>query len=307
MHLKGEIVDINTIGIEELFVIDSLFIVTHSRDSTFITIYKSDNLKKIGTYIQKGRGPDEFFNFIYDNQFYYDSCGVSLYFSDMNKREIYTLRLNNLINNLGNPIKKIASTPGVGLPTFVLGENRYLSKIYDDPDFKVSYMIFDSTGNEVKDYPLYKNLGTSIRMNQIASSDVLNKDRSKVMMGMTLFNQINLINLETNEYKVITVSDDPLFISEKEVANRFVCYYSRLCTYNDLVFALYTNMGFREWGKNSKSRSNIHVFNWEGKPIAEIIVNEDLNYITTDSSKNKLYGITTDEIIYVYDLPQSIK
>ena len=78
-------------------------------------------------------------------------------------------------------------------------------------------------------------------------------------------------------------------------------YYISIPRCNDsLIFALYCN-------KEENGKKEFHVINWEGKALFKLFINEDLRDFNIDWQNGKLYGITNNDIVYVYDVNNIVK
>lgn len=102
-------------------------------------------------------------------------------------------------------------------------------------------------------------------------------------------------------YDVIQVTDStgnstftigPEKISYKDIKNEYVTY-SRPYTSDDYIFASYIGEEFNQL--LSFSFSNIHVFDWEGNPIAKFNLDIPLLNFTIDIESRIIYGLADNE------------
>lgn len=118
---------------------------------------------------------------------------------------------------------------------------------------------------------------------------------------MLQFDQINILDLEREEHLSLTTSKNfmHLPLDDSKEPNM---YYSDLCVTDKQIYALYANQPITRWGLDSK-KSEIQVFNWNGDPVCKIIIPEYLLYINIDEKNKHLYGITADEELYRFRIP----
>lgn len=165
----------------------------------------------------------------------------------------------------------------------LFGENGF-SYIVSNRNNKViaKYEIF-GTGEHTEDYSFF------------SSADCLKPDGTKVAMCMRRLNKINVLGLNGNEsYTIVTnkkekKQNDLDEWKAEEDRNRQNYYISSDCT-DTYIYALYS------------PGDEIQVFDWSGKHEWRYKINNKLKYICLSSDGQYLYGLSPDEIIYIYDL-----
>lgn len=55
-----------------------------------------------------------------------------------------------------------------------------------------------------------------------------------------------------------------------------------------------------------EKQMELHIFDWNGRPLHRVLIPEYIKSITVDAQAKKLYGLLNDEAIYVYDLKDII-
>lgn len=91
--------------------------------------------------------------------------------------------------------------------------------------------------------------------------------------------------------------DGPIALDDIRQSNEALYnYYISLprCN-NDLIFALHYN-------KEHNDKREFHVISWKGESLFRLFVDEKLCDFNVDWKNGKRYGITTDDIVYVYDV-----
>jgi len=83
-------------------------------------------------------------------------------------------------------------------------------------------------------------------------------------------------------------------------------YYVDLVATEEKLFALYANQTRKTWALENKP-AEIHVFDWMGKPLYKVTLDEKILKIAIDKQKNSLYGMTAEEKIYQYDIKKLVQ
>ena len=79
----------------------------------------------------------------------------------------------------------------------------------------------------------------------------------------------------------------------------FILYYSSLQVSSEYIYALYVNKKDNLFS-HAEGETEIHVFNWEGAPIAKIRIPDNIIYFTVDEKHHYIYGFKGNEELYRY-------
>ena len=82
IRLTGEKIDIASIGVIGLHVIDTFLICHKANGVDFFDVYDTQTLRPLGKFLHVGRGPSEFLNAIYEEQYFKDSLNTCMWISD---------------------------------------------------------------------------------------------------------------------------------------------------------------------------------------------------------------------------------
>ena len=76
---------------------------------------------------------------------------------------------------------------------------------------------------------------------------------------------------------------------------------------NDYVFGLYFGVDSETDGADFYM--SVRIFDWDGRPLASLKLDRDVNSITFDEKTNLLYALNSDleEKIFIYDLSETLK
>ena len=79
----------------------------------------------------------------------------------------------------------------------------------------------------------------------------------------------------------------------------FILYYLSLRVSSEYIYALYLNKKLGLY-PHEEGETEIHVFNWEGAPIARIRIPDNIIYFTVDEKHRYIYGLKGNEELYRY-------
>lgn len=303
-HLKGVIEEvIDTIGTFQVNFATPYLITTLYKSSYFAKFYDDKTLKCFGDFASKGDGPSEFLSFGILNQ-QQDSV---LWVQDYQKKKLYGIDLPKSVVEMSISFKKeFDYTQMVDpLQVFYCCDSLLLIKNIEYGK-GLQYARFNPffPNKELKRIYMYNSVLFQQDLNLIMSlADCLKPD-SKMIASLTgVLNQIDLLNLEDSTKSLsVRMGNGPTTLEDIRQNNESLHdYYISLprCN-NDLIFALYCN-------KDNNQKKEFHVINWEGEALFKLFVNEDLRDFNVDWKKGKLYGITNDDIVYVYDVTNVVK
>ena len=83
INLSGKKLDITSIGVNDIFVIDTFLICYKAMGlNEFFDIYSTNTYQSLGKFLSPGRGPNEFLNAIYMGQYSKDSLNTCMWVKD---------------------------------------------------------------------------------------------------------------------------------------------------------------------------------------------------------------------------------
>lgn len=294
--VKAEYID--TIGV---FLIDfnsPYLIATLYKSLNYVKLYNNESKNFIGDFAYKGNGPCEFLSFGVLNQ-KQDSL---LWAQDYYKKKLYGFDLKHSeIQDALVIVDNIDYSPIVDpLQIFYCSDSLLLIKNVEVENgiCYVKYNPFFPNKKMERIY-MYNYVLSQTDLNLILSlADCLKPD-SKMIASLTgVMNQIDILNLEdsTKNLTVIMGKGPKTLEDIRSNKSPLYDYYISLPRCNDdLIFALYRN-------KNNNDKKEFHVINWEGEALFRLFIDEDLRDFNIDWINKKLYGITMDDIVYIYDI-----
>ena len=284
-------------NVEDIYCNDSILITYNSGLDYSFTIYnlnKKGQIRKFGT-IGNGKGeiPTGCFGGIYDNNL--------IVFKDVNKIIAKYKLLSENDNMIADTIisYKIDNTMISSLVT--VDSNLYLGM--GAYNWEYHYVLFDSKGNIYdKSIPLYNatdnhfNKFTKFLSNQ---GLLIRHPNDNKYVGITNNSElIDFLSVSDKKISILkTYHETPplLEVVQMDKMNRVVWTdetingFLSLAGNDKYVFALFSNERMKE---ESYQSNTILVFDWNGNPIKQIKLNEDVQLIAVNSSS--LFALIED-------------
>jgi hypothetical protein len=157
----------------------------------------------------------------------------------------------------------------------------------------------------LQNYTIYKK---SVRNGEAAiipesffsSNDAIKPDGTKIVQALANLPQINIIDTHTGEVSGFRTKQTPGFsFFETKMEDRNI-YYMRVQADDNYIYASYWGKG--PWESNDTPFINtIHVFDWHGKLLYELISDQAIYEIWLDPVRNRLYttDMRTDDVFYL--------
>jgi len=305
-------------------VYDSLVICWNPRlPNCFFNVFNLETGKEIGLFCNRGQGPEE--SSTVNPIVQYFKKGTDL---------ITILNANNENRLLFWNISKSVEQRKTVFESIISYENRNEDKsphhdlIYFQSDDILlarvaAWMINleESTtlyyekrtihNNQLlREYPIYKKTMRKGNAKILPSSffhsnDVIKPDGSKMAQAMLLLPQINILDIHTGNLVGYRIKRGPgfsIFESRTFMYDDFNSYYSSIQADDNYIYATYWGKTYWSIMKNQIPFLNtIHVFDWNGKQLYELITDRTFFHISLDPVRNRLYTIDleTDELSFI--------
>jgi hypothetical protein len=302
-ELAGDVFLEEEYGILNLIAVDDyLVLVSVKRDHVFF-LYGTDGVKR-GSFGTIGRGPDEVLNARYTGQIENEGTGSKIWINDVSNATLKRIHLDSSLQ-AGRIVsdREIASFPGAANSYYGNDSLLYIERMLDTNYEMVRYNYL--TDKTVDSQTLYRQWV----MNPFSLyKSIWRKHPSQPLMvnAMHSLNRINLLNLSDKKRTGIVIGQDRMTpengLDEQSGLEKHT-YYCDLVVTEELIYALWMDQPYEEAYETPKSQA-IHVFDWQGNPKACLNVPEYICQFTIDPAGQTMYGMTPDEVIYRYDLPE---
>ena len=300
-------------------IYDSLLICWNPNRGSFFNIINLDTGVEIGSFCEKGQGPQEAssVNCIY--QLFKKEEDICTYLWAYNQSRLFLWNINQSVEKGMTVYDTI----------FSYDKNRYFFLFYQPEDIlfvnrpseifnreEATTPFYEKrtlyTKEVIRDYRIYKK--SSLRKRDASELersfytwDVIKMDGSKIAQAMRHLPQINIIDTNTGNVVGYRLKNSPGFSfldtdrAIKSMNN--VYYYNSIQADNNYIYATYwgKEMGSGRIGDELPFFDIIHVFDWSGKHLYELITDRSFFRIWLDQVRNRLYTINpnTDEVYYL--------
>ena len=177
-----------------------------------------------------------------------------------------------------------------------------------DVDPMPQWLLIDRrTGKINKTYDLYsvpKDLPAQQAWDNrfFSSLNLLNNDRTRMVMTMPLVPQLNILDLETGILKGYRIENQPTLENLAEQSNDLRQYYGFPEIDDRFIYVLYLDRNFMKREENKGC--TLYVFDWEGQLVYKLYIPEGIDQIQVDAKNRLLYGVNLQmEEVYRYPLP----
>jgi hypothetical protein len=282
----------------------------------FFKIFNVDTGEEIGSFCRKGQGREEAISVNCVFQFFKknDDIMTLLYASNEGKLFFW---------NISQSIKKGTTVYDTIVP---YDNNRIFFQFYQSEDILFAYKPSEElngyeattpfyekrtidTNELIQDYPIYKT--KSVENNNSVGPigfffytwDAMKPDGSKIVQVMRHLPQINIIDTHTGDIVGYRMKNGPDFSLLKTDMESMNIYYNSVHADNNYIYATY--WGKEPWvdrlGVELPVFNTIHVFDWNGQLLYELITDRSFFRVWSDPIRKRLYTIdmNTDEILYL--------
>ena len=306
-ELKGDSIQLDVLGCVDIYCVDTFLIAyTPMSEKGYFHIFSTSDFKPLGSFIPIGRGPNEFYAVNYSSAYKTDDGQVKAWLSNnvMNYEWNITqsVEQKQTIIDSAYKLQGILSD-GVWLPgrdDFMFGFIRKNSNI--------EYIRYNLKTKTVINAD--KMFSKDLSANNISSASMLpylKPDNSKLANIGWWTNYICIFNTDFSDMKIVATYHKPESIDKISATERQerILYYSCSDVTEQYIYALYVNQPEKDRRYHSK-HEEIHIFDWNANPIANFIIRENIMFFRVDAYNKCLYGLTSDEKIYRYDLSNYI-
>lgn len=284
---------------------------TERNATSFFYVYSYPDFRYLYSFCPKGKGPDEYLM----PHIIKNTPADTFSFRDHGTDQIVTYRLTD---RAAIPVGKYLCKPD---DTHFFREINYL----DANSYVLKSSTNRSSARELWDLPhsqktdslpntfgLAKELGENYYPEfddyQIASAS------NKMVFAYFLIDRLEIGSVEKNKMYLnvrIGTNQTPhfhLFNEKTDGKYKYSMdynpiYYEYVTCTDSCIYALYA--GFPLGDLNPKHASTLHLYDWEGKPVKRINLQQSLSAFVVDESTQTLYGINPDsreDAILVYTL-----
>ncbi|MGC9513864.1 MAG: BF3164 family lipoprotein [Fidelibacterota bacterium] len=259
-----------------------------------IWIYDINNDTIINKFGMKGKGPGEFLGIIFIN---IDSNILGIYDVTLCRITYYTI--DKLLSGFSKPdsMKKVSTD--FGIPYFIqkIDSNRYVASGRFHP---YRYAILDRNLNIISTHlPVPQKLldlaNNKYTYSFYHSGIIYNDNLKRLAVGMKTYDMLQILNTDIEVIKSVHGPDHnfPDWTGKQKLSPEG---YMPLTGSTHKIYGVYsgeTPSTINDWIKSFGK--NIHIFDWEGRPLKRIRTDYRIGDIVLSESRKRLYLVYYDE------------
>lgn len=328
IHLNSEKLEITSVLLnpDRIRIIDSYLVVLQDRKDTLVSIFNLQDLKHLFSFGMKGRGPNEF-NLSFPTSFntaYVNDGGFTLG-NMMNNIQYY--KIDDLLNKNSVPYKIAKLPPKLNgfCAITLIGDSLIYGAPYGGDNIDLFKYNLQSKQLDIlveypRDFPLINN---EIKRSIYVCYMTTKPDNTKFARTYSNIGRIEIFDVNNDKrphynisYKKFPTLKENLNLDRSSKAPRpdgEEKIFSWGFTSNDkyIYVQVYNDKYDKIAGSNGPNKSfipEIHIFKWDGQPVAKCILDSHFISFDVDKAGKYIYTISYFEpnIIRRYDLSKSI-
>lgn len=309
--------EIDIIGINDFCILDSMIAFsTKSRDSlwTFISL---PDYTPLGSFLKSGDGPFEFVQIprvSFKTNFYREHEQLFAGIYDFQKGKLFRMNVNASLDSNTLQISMLKDSLPSFLFSFIMIDSvRYFCKeVNNEQTQQIRYIV---EGNKQITPPVMQQLN-QVQVNENEDINIIStitkmNAANKMIVEMPIgLNYINMYSLDGSYGKTICIGDelDDIKDIEDEIRWNRIYTYADLRLFKDLWGVVFINEDMKTYQTGRKKLPSILLFNWDGKPLADLKLSHFITSFDIDFTNGYLYtfDVHTDEF-FKYDISDILK
>lgn len=300
VNLKAEKIDLEILGVVDILVVDTFFIAYTPMDSAhYCQVYSANTYQYLGSFFPIGRGPGEFYAISPQRSYNTDVKESTTWFS--NSLELYHWNITESVRKDSTVInsvimKKGKLSKGIWFPH--VNNTMFGFQVTSN---NIQYIQYD--GEQINTYSIYPRKVSSKLLSLACMEPYPKPDGAKVAYMRTSTNHFCIFNSDFSDFRAFTIYGAPISLKQALQLERDerIMYYSNGKVTDSYIYAIYLNQKEKDRRYHS-GNEEIHIFDWEGNAVLNLVITETIVFFTIDEKHCCLYGLTSDEKIYKYDL-----
>ncbi|ATA73641.1 hypothetical protein CGC49_10385 [Capnocytophaga sp. H4358] len=225
----------------------------------------------------------------------------SLWINDVTSRKLKLLNVSESISNQSAKIDEVVRFNEASAYAFFIKDSLFVLETMKNSNYWLTFFN-PITETTVFDKPIYPNSSKHFTV-LYQSIWAAKNDKTWIVGAMEALNQINFVSLVDTE-KSFSVCLGSVTEAEKAIDSDGVgkhVYYCDVDTSYNHIFALKLDQVEEESYEIPKPVT-IEIFDWNGKPQYILEIEEYILGISVDEELKKIYGLSSDDTIYEYEL-----
>lgn len=286
-------------GAIDLYIKDSLLIITTNNATGFLSLYRLSDLSCKGRYIPLGKDNNNISWPIAARNFTWVTRNGNDYaiIPDYMSQKIKELDFSKMVSTGVSEMTDTITIFSLGDDCISIDENNYLIFHRFNNFCSIERRIASYDGktwndSNMKDLSMAR-IPSGTDMNLINTVKTINKEKKIVVEANAMLNQLSIYSLKNDFGKTICIGDKIQYLSdyaEKDL-RQLTKYYSSVCACENFFAALYHNCSMDANKLEPSYRPTLQFFNWQGEPLASIKIDYYLDVFEIDERTGMLYFI----------------
>lgn len=315
--LTGKTVpDIDVIGINNFVIHDSNIIFSTKRTDSLWAVFTLPEYDYRGSFLSNGNGPFEFVQSprVNAGKLFKENEELFAGIYDFQKGRVFKLNIDRTLN-----VKKLAiSILNDSLPAFLFNfmmieNDKYFCKeITNNQTQQIRYIVENNqrTTPEIIEKLNQASIREGEDVNILSTMTKMNYDNGIIVEMPIGLNYINMYKLDGSFSKTVCIGDKLDNIEKIQNKDR----WDRIYTFADLILfenfwgVIQIDEGEKTYQMGRKKLPVIYLFDWQGKPLAELKLDHFITSFDIDFNNGELYtfDVHSDEF-YKYDIGEILK
>lgn len=304
-----ESLNLGLIGVQGIKVLDDYITVSCNSDQGCICLVSTTGKLQSFTLLKNGNGPGEVLYRPFISWMSFSQDGRYAYIYD-HKGNYLEYDLLSSISE-GRPFWRCLAedlSMADGARYFYIDKERLLCRKCKAGRDGYERQIVDSQGNVISALNIaYLNAISSSDMNLLSTGFAINSKLNRIAEFGSRLNVIHLYSYEYNFARTLSIGDKVCELDDMEQLpdeKMFKMYYDSK-SFDDYFAALYLGATIEELDSGTFGNPRIHIFDWDGNPIAEIKVPVRSLFFDIDVDDGILYIVEYEtEHILKYDISE---
>lgn len=277
------------------------YLLVHKvREEKLFSLFSLPDLTYVADVGIKGQGPDDF-NLLDTRSFQMTQDGFHVIDANLNMWKEVEIADKSL------KVKTSKQIFGRGMSSngfYPLWDGRYVT--LTQPDSEMEFAIYDMDNGEFctveSKYPHWQEISKEIpAFMAYIKTCVSHPDGKRFAAFYSRFKRWRLYDESMNMMADVDVQVEPCKADiELDPSEQPVYYIGQPYATNKYIYALCSNRNTEKDG-----RSELHIWDWEGNPVACYTFDRKLSLIAVSEKYGKIYGIDnqTEDLLFMYKLP----
>ena len=308
----AEEVNTGVLGSYDFRIVDSVMVFITGGDYGWKVISK-DDYSETCNLLRRGNGPGEFISAPapYSVEFYDENGEIYCYLSDMNKREMYRMNFSESLRTGQTELETIAGElPYPSMAMVYLGDSEYFYKTLSDNMTSYRRCIFKGGESSTPEWLSRINaahVDPGKDFNLLSATTGYKRSRNIVVETPVRLNNINIYALDGSIRKTVNIGpklSDIDRLQELDRADHPKTFAVSLL-YDGFFASLYLGETAYTYELGRTQMPHIYCFDYEGNPLADILLDEQVTSFDFDFEGGWLYVLDqiTDRM-WRYPLPE---